>query len=266
MSAEQPAEQPPVTETPGDTPTANPLVLVIWIAEPLSLSGGEPGGAVLNEAFATFDEQDPDIRVEVYQKEISGPGGTLDYLQTASAAAPAVLPDIALLDREALSAAARGGLIVPLDDLITPSLRQSLYPAATALATVDGRLVAVPYLMEMEHLVYRTTVFRGKPPTSLETVLENTVPFHFPAAPADTVSTTVLTQYLADGGRLVGEDGLPVLDTAPLSQVLAFYEQARARRVIDPALFQLTDPADTWAMYRDRQVSLSVVSSIDYLA
>jgi ABC-type glycerol-3-phosphate transport system substrate-binding protein len=92
------------------------------------------------------------------------------------------------------------------------------------------------------------------------------VPFVFPAGTRGSVSETLLMQYMQAAGSLVDEDGMPRIDPVALTDVLAFYADARAAGVIDPALFQITDLSESWTQYASRQAGLAVVSSTLYLS
>ena len=84
-----------------------PFVLTVWTAEALAPSGDTPGGQVLLDQLAAFDELYPDVQVDIYTKLTSGAGSTLAYLHSAPGVAPDILPDLALMDREALIQAVR---------------------------------------------------------------------------------------------------------------------------------------------------------------
>lgn len=257
----------PVDTPVGDEVPINPdeVVLTVWMAEPLTAASDTPGGQALSEQLATFDESHPDVRVEVYVKAVSGPGSALAYLRSAPPVAPAVVPDLVLVDRETLLQAARDNLIVPINTLADPATLTEVYPAALELGTIDGQLVGIPYTLQTQHVVYRETLFQN-PPSSFEAVLGNPVPYVFPAGTLGSVNRTLLQQYLAAGGQLVDEDGTPTLSAGVLTEVLTFYEEARADDLIDPSLFQLTSADDSWAQYDARQAGLATVSSTTYLA
>ena len=260
----------PPTPTPlvvGAEETGEPAltVLTIWMAEALSPSAETPGGQQLLEQLAAFEEGNPDIRVEVYPKLATGPGSTLAYLRSAPTVAPGVLPDLALLDREALFQAARENLIVPMDGLVDPAILDNLYPAALLLGAVGEQLVGVPYVLQVQHLAYREAIFED-PPNSFEAILDSPVSYIFPAGTASNVNQTILAQYIAAGGSLTGPDGTPLLDAAALTEVLEFYASARERGVIDPSLFQITDLDESWEQYLSRQAGLAAVTSTAYLA
>ncbi len=279
-----PVPPDPTPETPGSPdPTGAPtpagdlvgtsapdggpetIVLTVWMPDRLAPSIETPGGQAFLEVLSVFDEAYPAIQVEVYIKRTSGPGGILSYLRTAPSVAPGVLPDLALLRRDALLQATGESLIVPIEPLVGENLIDSLYPVAVDLGTVNGVLVGLPYVLDMQHVVYRETLFASAPDEFVE-VLESPVTFDFPAAPLGSVNQTTLLQYLAAGGTLIDESGAPLLDVAALTRILTFYADAREAGVIDPAVFQITDVSETWGRYRDRQSGLAVVSASQYLA
>jgi ABC-type glycerol-3-phosphate transport system substrate-binding protein len=271
-----PTESAPTLEAP---PSAEPseldeaegaedgdeIVLVVWMPEALSPPADSPAEEEWGSQIAAFEESHPDLRVEVHTKLTTGPGSTLAYLRSAPPVAPSILPDLALLDQESIVQAASEDLVVPMEALLDPAIVDSLYPVAVELGTVDDVLVGVPYTLQFDHVVYRETLF-PEPPDSFDAVLESPVPLVFPAGTPGSVNRTVLTQYLAAGGTLSDADGNPHLDAVALAEVLTYYEAAREAGVIDPALFQISDPDDSWAMYLGRQAGLATVTSTAYLA
>jgi len=242
-----------------------PTALVVWMPPFLAPSADTPGGQALLEQITAFDEAHPDIPVEFYIKAVRGPGSAIAYLHSAPPVAPGVLPDLVLLNRESLIEAAEGRLIVPISELLDPAILADLYPVAVDLGIVDGELIGLPYVLEVQHAVFHEALFE-EPPTSFEAILSSPVPYLFPAAPQDSVNHTTLLQYMAAGGRLVDENGDPTLDEGALRAVLTFYAAAHQAGVIDPALFQIMEPAETWASYRDGLAGLATVTSTLYLA
>lgn len=101
-----PAPSPPPTEPlPSPTPTPplpGPLIttLTIWLPEDLSPYRDEAGADLLAGRLADFGAAHPDLQVQVVIKKSRGRGGVLDFLRTASVAAPSVLPD--LVDRKSV--------------------------------------------------------------------------------------------------------------------------------------------------------------------
>jgi ABC-type glycerol-3-phosphate transport system substrate-binding protein len=231
-----------------------------------------PGGEALLSQLATFDEMYPDIRVDMQAKGVSGRGSTLDYLRTAPPVAPSVLPDLVLLNHNALVLAAREGRIVPWEEVSDEAflaLLDELYPITTDLGRVDGLLVGLPYMLEVRHAVFRESLFEEEPPGIYEDFLieDSEAPAYvFPAAQANGVNRTTLLQYMAAGGRLIDDEGNPIVDAAALAEVLTFYEAARDAGVLDPSVLQYDTPTDAWNLYLGDEIGFAEVSSVPYLA
>lgn len=269
------AEPDPGQEAPDDsTPAAaatepapgGDIVLRVWMPEALAPSAETPGGDVLAEQLRVFDEMHADVDVEVQIKLTTGPGSAVAYLRSAPDVAPGVMPDLALLNLDALALAANDELVVPVNTMLEPDTIAEFYPAAVELGTVGGILTGVPYVLQMQHVVYREVLFL-QPPNSFERVLESPVPYIFPAGTLGNVNRTTLAQYMeAAGGELVNAEGQPFIDEDALETLLAFYEQAREDGIVEPALLQLTDPAETWDLFNARQTGLAATTSTAYLS
>ncbi len=245
---------------------AGPSTLLIWMPEVLAPGAGTPAGAAFIDRLSEFDSANPDVRVAVETKRVSGNGSMLAYLRTAPSVAPSVLPDIALVSYDALQQATREELIVPVGPLIPPGQVEALYPVAVDFATVEGQLMALPYVLEIQHAAYRNTIYTETAPTNYETILEVGAAFDFPAATLTGANSTILSQYLAGGGLLIDENGSPTLGEDVLLSLLTFYRDAREEELIDPAVFQSTQIADSWVRYTERQTNFTVTTSTLYLA
>ncbi|NDJ54003.1 MAG: extracellular solute-binding protein [Chloroflexi bacterium] len=241
------------------------IVLTVWTTDAVVPTGGQAGGDILIDQLASFDQQFPNIRVDVLTKRLNGTGGILSYLRSAPPVAPGVVPDLVLLDREALIQASEDELIFPVGEAFPEDEVANWYTVATDLATVDGQLVGVPYVLDAQHVVYRASLF-SSPPNSFEAALDSPVPFVFPANSLSTVNHTLLMQYLAAGGLLADEEGQTRLSENVLANVLFFYTQAIEEGNIDGELFALTENAESWALYREGRAAFAVVSASQYLA
>jgi ABC-type glycerol-3-phosphate transport system substrate-binding protein len=252
---------PPVEAAPGLDVTT----LTVWMPE-----GFEPGeksaaGKALAEQVLAFDEARPDIQVDFYPKRVRGAGGITAYLRSAPPVAPGVLPDLTLLDRDSLADMSREKLLVPIGTLVDPAVVEGLYPVARAVGTIDGDLTGLPYLLEMDHAVYRLSAFR-KPPVSYQMVLDDRQPISAPAGASNDVAPVALVEYLAEGGTLQDESGKPALNTAALITVLTYYDNARKLGVFENGNFQFTSAEDSWVAFRDQDSNLALVTSTVYLS
>lgn len=103
------------------------VTLTLWIPEELSPYSDQAGADLLASRLADFGAAYPDLQVQTIVKKSHGRGGLLDFLRTASVAAPFVLPDLVVLDEADLQVAARSGLLQPLDGLIPPIWRPTCF-------------------------------------------------------------------------------------------------------------------------------------------
>ncbi len=254
----------PFPPTPTPTPPPEPLVesLTLWLPEELNPYGEGPGAEVLAEQLEAFNQHNSDLQVEVIVKKAHGRGGLLDFMRTASVVAPSVMPDLVVLDISELDVAVQAGLVQPLDDLLPTDLSRDRFPFAVLLGQVDGQTMGLPLTVELEHLAYRSTLLTS-PPVTWTDVLSDGVPFLFPAAGQEgSVNDFTLVQYLAAGGRFLGEGETPQLEAAPLVAVLDFYTRAVSAGVVSPTVvLSLADADECWERYQAGQAGMTVVNS-----
>jgi ABC-type glycerol-3-phosphate transport system substrate-binding protein len=204
------------------------------------------------------------VTLEYVLKKPYGKGGILDFLSTARAAAPTVLPDLAILDTSELDEAAAAGLIQPLDDLVSSEVQQDLFPFARR--SFGGQLMGLQFEADVEHLIYNTNKV-DSPPITWREVLSDSVAYIFPAGgEGSLVNDAFLIQYLAIGGRLLDESGNPALDKDALVEVLQFYADGLEAGAIPPSVLEFADLDDCWVVYVSAQAAMSNVSSARYLA
>lgn len=259
---------PTVTLPP---PTATPTVAVprplmttlrIWVPEELSPYGEGTAAELLTQYLGEFGQANGDLQVEVIVKKAQGRGGLLDFLRTASAAAPSVLPDLVVLNTADLRVAAQAGLLTPLDEILPEDLAADRFPFAAELGKVGEETVGIPLAVDLQHLAYRRGLLPSAPITWTN-VLSAGISFAFPAASqADGVNDATLVQYLGAGGRLTDADGNPQLEADPLVAVLSFYTQAVTLGVISPTLvLSMDDAEDSWALFQAGQAGMAVVDA-----
>lgn len=253
----------PPPSTPTATPWPGPLMvtLTVWLPEELSPYGEEAGADLLANRLADFGAAYPDLQVQVIVKKSRGRGGLLDFLRTASIAAPSVLPDLVVLDHADLQVAARSGFLQPVDGLIPPDLEADLFPFAVKLGQVGESTFGLPLGVELQHLAYSPTSL-SFPLVSWDGVLSAGLPFFFPAAGQNGIADDfTFIQYLGAGGRLMDEEGNPMLEEGPLTAVLDFYAQTTATGVISPlVVLSLGSAEECWARFQE-EGGMAVVDS-----
>ncbi len=253
-----PSPAAPPTPTATSTPVERPDVVVWWPAD-LWPASESPASAVLQAQIQ--DARDMlDLTIQVRERRLDGTGGILSALRAAKTIAPAAMPDLILIPRQHLSSLIESGLLVPLDDLLRDTLERDFFPPARALGRFQEAQYGIAYTLNLQHIVYRESTFSA-PPSTLSAVLESGQPIAF-----TTGSPTALIQYVAAGGRLVDENGLPVLDEAPLLAVLEFYEQAAADGLLDNSILEYQSPTAYWDNFLRGGLGLAQVDAVFFLS
>ena len=222
-------------------------------------------GRFVDNNLRQLEQNNSGISVELSIKKATGKGGVLDFLRTAGAVAPDILPDVAIINAVDLNQAYADGLIQPLDGKLDRSIVQDLLPAARRIGTIDDALVGVPMGLEMEHTVYNTFIFTDTPILWTDILSSNTR-YLFPAKGNNgVVNDATLSQYYSAGGTFQDDEGNPEIDETALRNVLTFYQQARDQGIIDASLLQASNTEDIWPFYLEVQAGLTQVTVQQYL-
>jgi ABC-type glycerol-3-phosphate transport system substrate-binding protein len=266
-----PAVQPQVTEatasawsppTPSPTPEG-PLKLRLWLPPQFDPASDSAAGMLLQARLDEFQKRNPRVTIETRVKAVSGPGGLLDSLTTASAAAPQALPDLVALPRDLLETAALKGLLLPLDNLTTALDDSDWFPYAASLARLQKNIYGLPFAGDALVQVYHPGMI-AKPPATFRGVLEAGRPLVFPAAGDQPYFTLAL--YSASGGAVTDEQGRPYLSPLELTQVFTFYLSAEKAGVMPQALLtQFQEEDQVWEAFLDKQAGLAVTWSSRFL-
>jgi hypothetical protein len=238
------------------------VTLRLWTSPDAAPGEATPGGQVLAGQLAAFEQANPGVSVEVRVKKVSGVGGLLDFLRTATGAAPAALPDVIALSRDDLVIAAGENLIQPLTPLLAPEATADLYPLPAAAARLGDEVYGLPFSADATVLVY-DTAGRQTPPLTWSEVLTPTGTFVFPAGSPTGLVT--LQQYQALGGGLADEAGHLALEAPALAQVLDFYQTAAEAGVLPASAADYVDASATWIAYREHRATLAAAPASLYL-
>jgi multiple sugar transport system substrate-binding protein len=242
--------------TPVNTSTPEgPLTIEIWLPAEFDPNSGTPAGNILKARLDEFTQRRPDTQVEVRLKALDSPGGMLDSLTAASAAAPFAMPDLVALPRPLLEAAALKGLLRPFDELINPIEDSDWYNYARQMARLQNSTFGLPFAGDALMMVYRTTTIL-EPPRTLSDTLSSPGPLVFLAADPQALFT--LTQYQASGGAVLDEQGRPWLEAAPLTEVLTYYQSAAASGLIPTNVTQYQSNDEVWEAFNAGNADLIV--------
>jgi multiple sugar transport system substrate-binding protein len=252
----------PPTSTPTPAPTEavtaapdGPLTLRVWLPPEFDPDSGSPAGDLLKSRLDEFTSRRPGTRIEVRIKAPDGPGGLLDSLTTASAAAPLALPDLVALPRPIMETAALKGLVHPYQNLSSPIDEPEWYPYARQLARLQDSIFGIPFAGDAMTLVYQPSEI-STPPDDLPSALGSPGILGFPAADPQALYTLAL--YQAAGGNVRDEQGRPILDTKILEQVLTFYQDGSQSLLTPFWLTQFQNDAESWQAYKEGRVPMVV--------
>jgi multiple sugar transport system substrate-binding protein len=248
--------------TPSPTPEG-PHRLRLWLPPQFNSASDSPAGMLLQARLDEFQRLNPRISIETRVKALNGPGGLLDSLTTASAAAPQALPDLVALPRDFMETAALKGLLLPLDSLTTALDNPDWFAYAASLARLQKNIYGLPFAGDALVQVYHPTML-ASPPATFQEVLEAGYPLAFPAAGDQPYFTLAL--YSASGGAVTDEQGRPYLNPLGLTDVLTFYLSAERAGVMPQALLtQFQEEDQVWEAFLKNQAGLAVTWSSRFL-
>jgi ABC-type glycerol-3-phosphate transport system substrate-binding protein len=245
------------------------ITLKLWLPEELNPYARKAGADILAQQLSDFsDTYYPDLQVEVTVKKAHGRGGLLDFMRTARDAAPAILPDLVVLDAADLDTVTGSGLIQPLDNFLAQPTASDRFPFATTMSQVGGQTMGTVIGVDMQHLAYRPALFDA-PPLSWQQIISSPAPFLFPAGGYDgKINDATLIQYLGAGGTLVrvtDSDSAPWLDEEALVRVFDFYSKCITTTVIAPTtVLTITHVDQAWEQFKEGQSGLTVVRAGRY--
>jgi len=249
------------TAEPADTPSGQ-VTLRLWVPPQFDPASDTSAGSLLRSRLDQFTAVHPEVKIEVRLKVVEGPGGLLEALSTAGAAAPLALPDVVALPRPLFEAAALKGLIHPFNDQPSPLDDPDWYEYARELGRLQNSTFGLPFAGDALVLVYRRGLIL-LPPLDWTSLLKTSGPLIFPAA--DPMALFTLALYQSSGGLVQDELGRPVLDMNTLSQVLTLYRDAGQIGLMPYTLTQFDTDDQVWTAYQADQTLMVITWISRYL-
>ncbi len=262
----QPTLTPPPepTQTPEPQPTlGGAITLTVWLPPQFDPAAETPAGQLLQQRLDAFMEENPGVLINVRIKAPSGPGGLLESLTAAAAAAPNALPSVIALNRGDLEAAALRGLIYPLEGVSEELESPDWYPYARQLSRVQDIPFALPIAGDALMLFYRPVSVGGSPPQTWQEVLAFGNPLLF--AGDDPQALLTLTLYRSLGGLVQDLQGRPALQPDLLQQVFELYQEGARRGTFPQVVSQYQSGGQVWQAYLDGQADWAVTFASFYL-
>lgn len=251
-----------VSPMPDETKQVVGVHLKIWLPPQFDPDSGTPSGELLRARLNEFQLANPQVSVEVRLKAVTGTGGLLDSLTTASAAAPLAMPDLVALPHTLLESAVLNGLIYPFDGLTTAMDDHDWYEYARQLGWLQNRIYGLPFAGDALTMAYRPLMVET-PPVDWETTSVITGTLAFPAADPQALFT--LVQYMASGGNIQNENGQSILEEKSLVDVLTFFQTAGRAGVMPYWLTQFENYDQVWEAFSGRQASMATSWFSSYL-
>jgi multiple sugar transport system substrate-binding protein len=238
-------------------------ILRIWLPPQFDPEENNPASKLLKMRLNEFKAENPKVQLEVRLKALDGPGGMLDSLVAANAAAPSDLPDLALLPRPLLESAAVKGLLYPYDGLTNIMDDQTWFEYALQLAHLKSSTYGIPFAGDIMVLAHSTSD-EETTPVSLENTLTQANVLLYPAGEPQALFT--LCMYLAEGGKLRDDQGRPTLEETPLINILNYDQQANLAGVMPYTLTQYTNDSQVWEAMLTSQYQMGVTWTHTYLS
>lgn len=256
-AATAPAEAQPAEDPTGDRQ------LVVWLPDFAGYTDAGGAADVLESAFRQFEQAHPNVRADVQVKAESGQADTLAYLRSAQRVAPAIMPDLVLVESQQIWHLVDLGLLSPME---TSPLDRSpdFYPFAIDSVGYGGAYYGVPYVADVMHVAGFPALGAALPGT-WEELLAASAPHLYAAAGADAYENGyVLVQYVGAGGQLL-ENGSTSSEEALLA-VFDFVEVGRQSGVFPGAVAELATLDGVWNALLTQGSGFGNVSSARYLA
>ncbi len=250
----------PSASAPSPAPSG-PVTLTLWLPPAFDPAGESEAARLLRARLAAFEQRRPGVRVQVRVKAAEGEGGLMQTLTTAASAAPAALPDLALVSQDMLETGVLKGLFYPYDTLISLS-DADWFDYPLQLGQSQGSLFGIPFAADALVMAYRTDKIET-PPADWAALLETPAPLLFAAG--DPQSAYPFALYLATGGSLHDEGGRPALQAGPLTEMLTRLDEAHRIGRFPAYLLQYRDSATVWQAYENEAAAMSIVWVSAYL-
>ena len=239
------------------------LLVRIWLPPEFDPEGNSTASGLLKARLQEFAAENPEVRLEVRVKAVEGPGGLLDSLVAANAAAPLVLPDLVLLPRPLLESAALKGLLYPYDGLTNIMDDQSWFEYARQLAHLKASTYGIPFAGDTMVLAHHSSLLETTP-HNLDAALSLGEVLLYPATDPQALFT--LCMYQAEGGIVQDTQGRPALDEGPLTKILEYDQLASLAGVMPYSLTQYSNDAQVWEAFLGNPYPMAVTWASAYLS
>jgi len=205
-------------------------------------------------------------------------GGTEGYQQILAAVAANNLPDVAILDGFWVPRIAVLGALQPLNGLWPEEDRKDFHPAVIEAVTIDDNIYALWFYNAYRGLFYRRDMIEeigyNESPTEWNEFVEmckkltneERYAVMFPGTPSETTTLHMLPIFMGYGGRLVDEDGKPILHEGENREALKktykhFYDLVNVHEVMPYSIVTIDEGDLRRYFYADEVAMIGTTSS-----
>lgn len=254
------------------SPDDEEIMVRIWLPDALYPLDSRQ---IINNEFASFEEDSNisiDFRPKVYSSSTNPSYDFVKQLQLTQDVAPEALPDLVLMRREDVSRAIQLNLVVPLDDQL-PIALLDMPDSQLAFGTFNGRLYGLPYLIDVQHMIYAPEVVQN-PLRTTQDVLDAEIELLFPANNSEDqiINNMLLLQYVAAGGVFADDLGNPTLTETVVLELMQFYEEAVDKEIVitceDNSVncpLNYSETRDYWTFINDSSNHVAMLEASFYL-
>jgi multiple sugar transport system substrate-binding protein len=246
-------EEPATAQATSQPTSSEGLTLTVWVPVEFDPAGGNLASSMLEARLREFSEQHPQVRLQVRVKSEDGPGGLLDSLLTAQAAAPLALPDLILMPHQLLASAASNDIIQPVNGLSEAWESEDWYPFARDMATWEDNAYGISFAADALVMAYRPTALEQVPATWQDLLAgRNTLGF----AAGDTQSLFTFAELLALEQMDEGNDENEIISEESLGLVFDFYAAGQEANVFPFWLTQYQNTEQSWQAFSEGRVPM----------
>ncbi|MEZ4656327.1 MAG: extracellular solute-binding protein [Caldilineaceae bacterium] len=246
---------------PADAPGGE---LLLWTPEFMNPDPSSNSGAILADAYARFEVDHPDTRIEVQVKAELGQANLSDYVRSAQRVAPQILPQIILIDTQQLWRLVDLGLVPPLDQSDVGEFN-TLYPFTLDAVQYQDHIYGIPFVADVVHAAYYAADFGEQIPADWGVLQAAGKPYLFPAGGRNALSSdSLLIQYVGAGGEL-RVDGV-LTNPEALVTVFNFWAAGIESGLISPSVLEYSTLGAVWDNFVSAGTGLAEVSANQFLS